>query len=222
MRLFRLKLFISVVVLLGRAPSAAANEDPDCNLLPACAVVARAAKRAFEASDFNESLRGYIHGFGLVHDPRLLVNIGRAYFRLGHYQQALEYYERARGLAHDPEIIPQVTSYAAETREAIVRESRLQAASRLLSAPPAAPKVEHKPRRPAWRWALGFATVGAGLALSGIGISGLLLDGQSERGKIYVTRTPGSVMLGGGAALTAAGVLVLTIPSRAGRHEDLQ
>lgn len=221
MRLFRLRLFIAVVVLLGLVPYAAATEDPDCNLLPACAIVARAAKRAFEASDFNESLRGYIHGFGLVHDPRLLVSIGRAHFRLGHYQQALEYYERARGLAHDPEIIPHVTSYAAETREAIVRESRLQAAARLLLAPPAAPKAERQSRLPAWRWALGFATIGAGLVLSGIGVSGLLLDGQHERGQIYITRTPGSVLLGGGAALTAAGVLVLTIRSRVGRHEVL-
>lgn len=218
MRLIHLIVFMSVGVLFSSVTDVGAREDADCNLLPSCALEASLARREFELKDYKGSLRRYQHGFSLVRDPRLLVNIGRVLFRMGQYQQALEYYGRARSLARDPDVIPQVAGYAAEAEAALAQELPGRAPMRLLPVDP--PPNAQPSRRPTWRWVVGIVSIGAGVVLGGIGASGLDQDGKSEGEQIYYTRLPGAVMLGGGITLTTVGVLVLALPIRTPRRQS--
>lgn len=75
--------------------------------------------------------------------------------------------------------------------------------------------------RPRWRLALGGGAVGAGLIMSGFGISGLVTDGQCFADPLpgalacrqrFDTSTTGGVLLGVGLAVSAAGVVLLAVP----------
>lgn len=75
--------------------------------------------------------------------------------------------------------------------------------------------------RPRWRLALGGSAVGAGLLLSGFGISGLVVNGQCGAEPLpgalacqqrFDTGTDGAILLGVGLAATTAGVVLLALP----------
>jgi len=90
-------------------------------------------------------------------------------------------------------------------------------------ASPAAPPPSL--RRPIWRWAVGGIAVGLGLGLVGVGTSGIAIDGQCvsppELPVIncrdrFDTLGKGAVLLGVGAGLSLAGVIILALPPRRG------
>lgn len=76
--------------------------------------------------------------------------------------------------------------------------------------------------RPLWRVVTGSILLGGGLLLAGFGTSALLTNGQCQDGSMnldtcspyYTTTAVGAGLLGGGGALTIAGVLMLAIPSK--------
>lgn len=77
--------------------------------------------------------------------------------------------------------------------------------------------------RPLWRIITGSVLLGGGLLMAGFGVSGLLTNGTCQDGSMntntcspyYSTTTVGAGLIGGGSALSIAGVLLLAIPSRA-------
>lgn len=75
---------------------------------------------------------------------------------------------------------------------------------------------------PLWRVITGSILLGGGLLMAGFGTSALLTNGQCQDGSMnldtcspyYSTTAVGAGFLGGGGALTIAGVLMLAIPSK--------
>lgn len=76
--------------------------------------------------------------------------------------------------------------------------------------------------RPLWRIVTGSILLGGGLLMAGFGTSALLTNGQCQDGSMnfdtcspyYSTTAVGAGLLGGGGALSIAGVLFLTVPSK--------
>lgn len=79
-----------------------------------------------------------------------------------------------------------------------------------------------QPSRPLWRIVAGSILLGGGLLMAGFGTSAQLTNGQCQDGSTnldtcspyYSTTAVGAGLLGGGGALTIAGVLMLAIPSK--------
>lgn len=79
-----------------------------------------------------------------------------------------------------------------------------------------------QPSRPLWRIITGSVLLGGGILMSGFGVSGILSNGTCQDGSMntdtcspyYNTTAVGAGLIGGGAALSIAGVLMLAIPSR--------
>ncbi len=91
-------------------------------------------------------------------------------------------------------------------------------------APLLRPRLGAPVGRPRWRLVTGGLAIGLGLALAGLGVSGVVIDGECvspaelpvlncrER---FDTLTKGSVMIGVGAALSLTGTILIAVPPRA-------
>ncbi len=127
--------------------------------------------------------------------------------------------------------------YAPETVRIVVQEGKKATADVALAyvePSPAAllsPKVSSDPplprprKRPRWRLITGGVAVGVGLLLAGYGLSGLVIDGQCVsppdppaincRDR-FDTLAIGAGLVGTGAALSVAGVVLLALPPSGG------
>lgn len=127
--------------------------------------------------------------------------------------------------------------YAPETVRIVVQEGKKATAEVALSLveptpatlvpPPVSPQAPPPPprRRPLWRLVTGGVAVGLGLLLAGYGVSGLVIDGQCvsppEPPAIncrdrFDTLPTGAELVGAGAALSVAGVVLLALPPSGG------
>lgn len=108
-------------------------------------------------------------------------------------------------------------------RVEVVADQRADWAVQMTPLPPPAPVAVGPQRepRPRLRLALGGVAVGVGGGLVALGISALAVSGQCIEGavppvmacpRLYDTTPTGATLLAGGAALTAAGVLLLAWP----------
>jgi uncharacterized protein GlcG (DUF336 family) len=92
-------------------------------------------------------------------------------------------------------------------------------------APLSRPRLYSKPAsRPRWRLVTGGIAIGLGLALAGLGVSGVVINGDCvspaeppvlvcrER---FDTLTKGGIMIGVGAALSLTGGILIVVPPRA-------
>ena len=79
--------------LQGRA-QADGNAAPACSNFEECY---RLALRLYKAEQIPEALAAFETAYGFQPEPNLLINIGRAHFRLGHPQAALDFYKRYLG-----------------------------------------------------------------------------------------------------------------------------
>lgn len=102
-----------------------------------------------------------------------------------------------------------------------VEPNQTAALNAVLQRVPAAPLP-----RPLWRIVTGSILIGGGLILGGFGTSALVTNGQCQDGSsnidtctpFYSTTAIGGGLLGTGAALTIAGVVMLAIPNPQGSH----
>lgn len=82
--------------------------------------------------------------------------------------------------------------------------------------------TERQQPRPRWRLAVGGVAIGAGVLLTGFGISAVAINGQCARGPqegglcdgSYSTGSIGGGLLGAGLALAAGGAALLAVPGR--------
>jgi hypothetical protein len=136
---------------------------------------------------------------------------------------------------HD--LIIQKLGYKTQTLRVIVQEGK-KSTSRLAlmqdeepePAPALRPPTKSSPselRRPRWRLVTGGLALGIGLALAGLGVSGVVIDGDCvspaeppilhcrER---FDTLGKGGALLGVGAALSLTGGVLLALPPRANQQ----
>lgn len=223
--LLRLAISITVFLIIKPAPAGADDNKKDCPSDPRCGPTGQAAERAFDALDFNEALRLYQKALMYVPDPRILRNIGQTLFRLGAYLEAVSYYERSQHSEPDPKLAEQLRLDLAQVQAAMEKAIRTMKQSAVPPGVELAPRHTFTPaegRRPNWRLGLGGAMAGGGLVVLGFGIDGLAISGhcRDPGGKegicspYYNTGPLGGALLGVGAALSVAGVVVMTLPRR--------
>jgi hypothetical protein len=91
-------------------------------------------------------------------------------------------------------------------------------------APLSRPRLSEPASRPRWRLITGGIAIGLGLALAGLGVSGVVIDGDCVSPAAppvlscrehFDTLTKGGVMIGVGAALSLTGGILIAVPPRA-------
>ena len=154
-------LTISGVFLLSTVPVHAQSVD-SCQASQECAALDSRAIGYFEAQNYARALIDFQSAYGLSREPRLLVNIGRCFHRLGRPEEAVRYYERAQQEVREPppEMTALLQRYLAEARAVLLAEHEV--------APKALPRPLY--RRP-WLWGVVGTVavtiaVGAGLGLA--------------------------------------------------------
>lgn len=131
----------------------------------------------------------------------------------------------------------QKSGYKTQTLQVIVQEGKKSTSRLALAqdeepepAPALRPPTKSPPselRRPRWRLVTGGLALGIGLALAGLGVSGVVIDGDCvspaeppilhcrER---FDTLGKGGALLGVGAALSLTGGVLLALPPRASQQ----
>lgn len=113
-------LLISCALLLGLAIGATHAEAQTCRADGPCGTLLDSGLSAFKVPDYPRALTNFEAAYALIPDPVLLLNIGRAHYRLGHPDKAVEYYLRFQGAVPNPnpEIAATLEKYLAEARNA--------------------------------------------------------------------------------------------------------
>jgi tetratricopeptide (TPR) repeat protein len=132
-------LWLGIFLLLAApAPGQAAS----CHANPECAeLLARGQKESKEQS-YELALTDFQAAYAKVPDPVLLVNIGRAHYRLGQPERAIEYYLRFQGAVPTPEpqLAQMLDRYMVEAR--LLHEQHQHPSSPV--SPPPAPRPIYK------------------------------------------------------------------------------
>jgi hypothetical protein len=191
-------VLLSPAVGLGATPDRC-QEDPDCR-----EQTERAAQLAGQTK-YQEALDLYQSAYDRVHEPRLLMNLGRCHFRLGRARKALELYASFQKAAPDPD--PQLATrlelFITEAKRAVESDTSGQenppgttdktpsgTSEVTLIVPPSPPGDEPPPAdplaklggrlvlgRPLYRVVLGGTAIGLGLVSLGLGIGALSANG---------------------------------------------
>jgi hypothetical protein len=178
---------------------------PDrCQEDPACREQTERAAQLAGQTKYQEALTLYQSAYDRVHEPRLLMNLGRCHFRLGRARKALELYTAFQKAEPDPDpqLAARLGQFIDEAKQAI--ESDTDAAgdkAKELPTPPTPPPVtllvppspqtEEPPPseavgtsrgrlvlgRPVYRVALGGTAIGLGLIAIGLGAGALAANG---------------------------------------------
>jgi tetratricopeptide (TPR) repeat protein len=113
--------------------SAAPADGAKCQSFEECY---RQAIKLYKAEQIPEALAAFEAAYSYNAEPNLLINIGRAHFRLGRAKEALDYYQRFLSVSKSPDaaVRARVEQYIAEAQKAL--PSAAPAPS--TSAPPAA------------------------------------------------------------------------------------
>ncbi len=129
-------LFASALLLIAATAGAA---TPDlCQSDPECHSHTEKALRKVGHSDYEHALSDFQAAYARRPEPRLLLNIGRCYFRMSRPEDALSYYRRfvgAPGFEPEPELTKAAQDFIAEAEAAIARVKlqRVQQGRLLLS-----------------------------------------------------------------------------------------
>lgn len=187
-------LFSGVCLL---TPGGALAAAPDrCQADATCRDRVAAAMRIAVQGNFEEALALYEKAYEQSREPRLLLNIGRCYYRLNRPQTALDYYEKFRAEQADlePELTSRLGQFVAEAKLALLAQRTggsgtapapppAAGTAASIAEPPPAPLVTPPPAgrgtlfgRPTWRVALGLSSAGLGGVLVGLGVGALSVN----------------------------------------------
>lgn len=188
-------LLIFALLLAGGAARAAAPDR--CQVDRSCREKTEQAAQLAGQTRYDEALRLYQDAYATVQEPRLLVNIGRCYYRLGQARKALEFYDAFQKAEPEPEpeLAGRLKQFRSDAQAAIVADggasepasSKTEApakpdrASEVAESEPA-PAAQPAPRelgpaRPLWRIGVGVGALALGGVLVGLGAGALSVDG---------------------------------------------
>ena len=115
-------LFASALLLVAATAGAA---TPDlCQSDPECHSHTEKALRKVGHADYEHALSDFQAAYARRPEPRLLLNIGRCYFRMSRPEDALSYYHRfvdAPGFEPEPELTKAAQDFMAEAEAAMAR-----------------------------------------------------------------------------------------------------
>ncbi|MFO0580101.1 MAG: tetratricopeptide repeat protein [Polyangia bacterium] len=113
-----LALVLSVAVARAQGSAVLGKGARACPSFEECY---RLAIRLYKAEQVPEALAAFEAAYGFNPEPNLLINIGRAHFRLGHYREALDYYQRfqSKSPGADESVRTRVEQYIAEAKKAL-------------------------------------------------------------------------------------------------------
>lgn len=157
-------LLISCAVLLGLVLGDARDGAAQtCRSDEQCSALLDRGQRAFKLRDYDRALKNFESAYALLSDPVLLLNIGRAHYRLGHPDKAIEYYLRFQGaVPHlDPEIASTFEQYLTEARQAQARAHANASAQSSLEKPL---------YKKWWFWTVVVASVAVAATAVGLGV----------------------------------------------------
>ncbi len=194
-----LGLWLALSLTPGSTQAAAADR---CQGDSICRERVAAAIQLAGKGRYEEALLLYESAYEQSHESRLLLNIGRCYYRLNQAQKALDYYGQFHSAQPEPEpeLASRYAQFVAEAKLALLSQKTAgsgtspaatgaasgAAAATGDSEPPPAPLITQPaadpPRRstlfgrPTWRVALGVSTAGVGGVLVGLGIGALAVN----------------------------------------------
>lgn len=203
MRIYPQRVIVVIgIILLAVAPCARAQPAvPDCSADPQCLSLYDRARQESDGGNLAEAERFYKLAYEVKADPRLLFSIARVLHKSGRPQEAAVFYQQfIDSPIDDPEQKRKAQQYLAQNR---------------------LPNQERG--RPRWRLILGGATIGAGLLLTGFGVSALVVNGRCIEPpsfpaqtceSVYTTGDIGGALVGIGAASVVGGVLLMAWPGK--------
>ena len=171
-------------------PAHAAPEDR-CQAMPSCRQQTVVATQRASQNRYDEAMALYEKAYAQSKEPRLLLNIGRCFYRMGQPRQALARYEEFRRLQPDPEpaLLGRMNQFIAEAKLAILaaEEGKEKEAPKPpepveFEPPPAPLKPQWDGKtvfgRPLWRVGVGFGAMAVGGVLIGLGGGALSVNGR--------------------------------------------
>lgn len=136
-------LFASALLLVAATAGAA---TPDlCQSDPECHSHTEKALRKVGRADYEHALSDFQAAYARRPEPRLLLNIGRCYFRMSRPEDALSYYHRfvdAPGFEPEPELTKAAQDFMAEAEAAIARVNLQRVAQGRLSLSVSEPSAQ--------------------------------------------------------------------------------
>lgn len=229
----------------GTLPPAARPPAPPadrCIADPACQQLSEQAAEQAALTSYDRALSLYESAYARSHEPRLLLNIGRCYYRLGRVKRALASFHALRVAlpALEPELQGRLEPFISEAKASLTADQSAPY-SDVEPAPQGGEVKLSEPLwtrpvlgRPLWRIVAGGAAAGVGVVFVGLGAAALAGDGRcltpSPAGmglcspmtrpdgqrSILLTDgvTPGVPLLVVGGALLVGGVVLLALPAR--------
>lgn len=141
-------------------------------------------------SHYDEALALYQAAYKQSREARLLLNIGRCYYRLAQPRKALESYEEFRRAQPnpEPELASRLNQFVAEAKLAVLTSESESASSQAAALPaelepapaPLSERADGKTLlgRPAWRVGVAGGAVAVGGLLFGLGVGALAAHGR--------------------------------------------
>lgn len=154
-------LLISCALPLCLIIGAAQAEAQTCRSDGPCSVLLDSGLDAFKIPNYQRALTSFESAYALIPDPVLLLNLGRAHYRLGHPDKAVEYYLRFQGAVPNPspEIAETVEKYLSEARKAQAQANAARDSS-----------LKKPIYKKWWFWTLVVAGVAATATAVGLGV----------------------------------------------------
>lgn len=235
----------------GAATPDAGTAKPEVVLPPdrcladrACQQLSDQAAQFAAQTYYDRALGLYLRAHQRSQEPRLLVNVGRCYYRTGRARRALEtFYEFKRTTpAVEPEVRERVDTFVSEARVSLMRDQSAQYSD--VEPSPAGMEQASTATsrggsgkvlgRPAWRVGAGLGLTAVGALMIGLGAGALsahdscvsssaLLPGacatmvrpDGQRSTLlYDGLTPGVSLLVVGGVVAIGGVVLIALPSR--------
>lgn len=185
---------VLVLGLLFQAGVGHAGAPDRCQASRGCQKLSEQATQLAAQRRYEEALALYQRAYDSVHEPLLLINIGRCYYRLGQAHKALEFYEDYKKSApsSDPEVSARLQQWQTEAQQAVNAdggaqnkiptpkepEPTVQTSEPAPEPAKTAPSESRRLPRPAWRIGLGSTALGLGGIFIGLGGGALSVDGK--------------------------------------------
>ena len=217
----------AALLLLSSHIAASQPADDPCISRSVCAALAEEGRVASDQSRYQDALAAFQGAYENTPAPWLLINIGRAQYRLGMAEQAIASFQKYQRLVPNPPTAEaqRLRTFIAEAQvQQLVRAAqRTQDAKQLADAStrePHSPQEKPPQTKVKLLLAAGSTTLGLGVTLLGIGAAGLAVQapcgnapstGQAGCLGIYGGDTLGITLgpLIGGTALSTLGVALL-------------